>query len=85
MGYVLFVAAYAFWSVLGLPCSILSLGAAIAFGFWRALALVLTGAGFGASLGFLIARHFARDWFTQKVGERFALAQINRAAGEGAW
>jgi uncharacterized membrane protein YdjX (TVP38/TMEM64 family) len=84
-GYLLFIGAYALWAVLGLPCSLLSLGAAIAFGFWRALGLVLCGAAIGAAIGFLIARHFARDWFTQKVGERFALAQINRAVGESGW
>lgn len=84
-GYVGFVVGYGIWCAFGLPGSVLNLGAAVAFGFWRALPLVLLGANFGAVLGFLLSRHFAREWFTQLVGKRMALAQINRAVAESGW
>ena len=84
-GYVVFVVFYAFWIACGLPASVLTLAGAVTFGFWRALGLVLIGAGCGAILGFLFARHVARDWFTEKIGKRMALVQINRAVGESGW
>lgn len=84
-GYVAFIFGYAIWCSLGLPGSLLSLGAAAAFGFWRGLGLVYVGANLAAVCGFLLSRHFARDWFTQVVGKHMALAQINRAVAEKGW
>lgn len=84
-GYALFVAVYALWVAAGLPASIMSLGAAVAFGFWRGLAVVYLGASVGGTLGFLCARYLAREWFTQKVGKTVRLAQINRAVAESGW
>jgi uncharacterized membrane protein YdjX (TVP38/TMEM64 family) len=84
-GYVAFIFGYAIWCSLGLPGSLLSLGAAAAFGFWRGLGLVYVGANLAAVCGFLLSRHFARDWFTQIVGKHMALAQINRAVAEKGW
>lgn len=85
MGYVAFVLGYALWAAIGLPPSILSLGAAAAFGFWPGLTVVLVAADLGALIGFLLARHVARDWFTEVVGKRMAVAQINRAVAESGW
>jgi uncharacterized membrane protein YdjX (TVP38/TMEM64 family) len=84
-GYLAFILGYGLWCAFGLPPAILSLGAAAAFGFWIGLLVVLAGANFGALLAFLMARHFARDWFTRVVGKRMALAQINRAVSERGW
>jgi uncharacterized membrane protein YdjX (TVP38/TMEM64 family) len=84
-GYVAFIFGYAIWCSLGLPGSLLSMGAAAAFGFWRGLGLVYLGANLAAVCGFLLSRYFARDWFTQVVGRHMALAQINRAVAESGW
>jgi uncharacterized membrane protein YdjX (TVP38/TMEM64 family) len=84
-GYVALVFAYAIWCALGLPASIPSLAAAATFGFWRALAIAYFGANLGSVIGFLLSRHVARDWFTELVGKRMALAQINRAVAESGW
>jgi uncharacterized membrane protein YdjX (TVP38/TMEM64 family) len=84
-GYIGFIFGYALWCSLGLPGSVLSMGAAAAFGFWRGLGLVYLGANLAAVCGFLLSRHFARDWFTQMVGKHMALAQIDRAVAESGW
>ena len=84
-GYVGFSFGYALWCSLGLPGSVLSMGAAAAFGFWRGLGLVYLGANLAAVCGFLLSRHFARDWFTQMVGRHMALGQIDRAVAESGW
>jgi uncharacterized membrane protein YdjX (TVP38/TMEM64 family) len=84
-GYLLFILGYGIWCSLGLPASILTLGAAAAFGFWRGLALVLAGATLGAFFGFLMARYVASEWFGKIVGKKMTLAQINRAVAERGW
>jgi uncharacterized membrane protein YdjX (TVP38/TMEM64 family) len=84
-GYVGLIGAYGIWCAFGLPASIPSLAAAATFGFWRAVVIAYFGANLGALIGFLVSRHLARDWFTEIVGKRMALAQINRAVAESGW
>ena len=85
VGYIGLIFAYGIWCAFGLPASIPSLAAAATFGFWRAVMIAYFGANLGALIGFLVARHLARDWFTQIVGKQMALAQINRAVSESGW
>lgn len=84
-GYLIFIVGYSVWCVLGLPASLLSLGAAAAWGFWRGFGVVWIGANLGAMLGFGLARYVARDWFERRLKNHPALAQIDRAVGEGGW
>jgi uncharacterized membrane protein YdjX (TVP38/TMEM64 family) len=84
-GYGIYAGALAVWIAAGMPASVLILGAAVAFGFFRGLAVVVVGANLGGLIGFLAARYAARDWFTQKLGRKMRLAQINRAVGESGW
>jgi uncharacterized membrane protein YdjX (TVP38/TMEM64 family) len=84
-GYIGLIFAYGVWCAFGLPASIPSLAAAATFGFSRAVMIAYFGANLGALIGFLISRHLARDWFTEIVGKRIALAQINRAVAERGW
>jgi uncharacterized membrane protein YdjX (TVP38/TMEM64 family) len=85
LGYIGLIVAYGVWCAFGLPASIPSLSAAATFGFPRALMIAYFGANLGALIGFLVSRHLARDWFTQIVGKRMALAQINGAVAESGW
>jgi uncharacterized membrane protein YdjX (TVP38/TMEM64 family) len=85
VGYLVLICAYGVWCAFGLPASIPSLTAAATFGFSRAVMIAYFGANLGALIGFLISRHLARDWFTEIVGKRMALAQINRAVAESGW
>lgn len=85
LGYVGLILAYAIWCGVGLPASIPSLAAAVTFGFWRAAVIAYFGANLGALIGFTMSRRLARDWFTELVGKRMALAQINRAVAESGW
>jgi uncharacterized membrane protein YdjX (TVP38/TMEM64 family) len=84
-GYLFFILVYAIWVTLGLPASVMSLGAAVAFGFWLGCGVVFAGALLGAMLGFLTARYIAKAWFEKLVSKRIGLAQIDRAVGEGGW
>jgi uncharacterized membrane protein YdjX (TVP38/TMEM64 family) len=85
IGYVGLICAYGVWCALGLPASIPSLAAAATFGFWRGVMIAYFGANLGSLIGFSVSRHLARDWFTEVVGKRMALAQINRAVAESGW
>lgn len=84
-GYLIFIVGYTFWCMIGLPASLLSLGAAAAYGFWRGFGVVWVGANCGAMAGFLLARYIARDWFEQRLKNHSILAQIDQAVGEGGW
>ncbi len=84
-GYALVALGYAAWVTVGLPASVVSLGAAFTFGFWGALVIVAVGANLGSAAGFLVARHLGREWFSRMLEKRVALAQFNEAIVGNAW
>lgn len=67
-GRFFFVVLYASATVLFLPGSMLTLAGGALFGPWLGGALSLAGATIGAGIAFLIARHLAGAWVTQRAG-----------------
>jgi uncharacterized membrane protein YdjX (TVP38/TMEM64 family) len=54
-------------AVLFLPASVLTLGGGALYGLFWGSVYVLIAATLGATISFLIGRHFARNWVTQKL------------------
>ncbi len=69
-GPLLFMAVYAFTSVLFLPGSVLTLAGGALFGPLWGTFYNLTGATIGAALAFLLARYLASAWVEQKTAGR---------------
>ena len=67
---IVFIAIYAAGTVLFLPGSVLTLAAGALFGILPGALYSLIGATLGAVLAFLVARHLAGAWVTQKTGGR---------------
>ncbi len=67
---LLFILIYAIAAVLFLPGTVVTLAGGALFGPVFGTLYNLTGATLGATLAFLIARHLASDWVTQKAGGR---------------
>ncbi|MBF0628478.1 MAG: VTT domain-containing protein [Magnetococcales bacterium] len=82
MGKPAFVGIYALATLLFLPGSLLTLTAGALFGPWLGGLLSLLGATLGASLSFLIARHLAGAWVTEKAGEKLTRL-LNGVDAEG--
>jgi len=65
---VIFMAAYIIATVIWLPGSVFSITGGLLFGPVLGTFYNLTAATIGATLAFLIARHIAADWVTEKAG-----------------
>jgi len=78
-GPVVFVAVYVVACVAFVPASLLTLGAGALFGVVTGVIVVFVGATLGAFGAFLIARHVARDWVSQRVARDPRFAAIDRA------
>lgn len=78
-----FVALYAFATVLFVPGSLFSLAGGALFGPVLGSVLNLIGATAGAMLAFLVARHLAADWVRRRTGPR--LAQIVAGIDAEGW
>ncbi len=81
----LFVLAYALATVVGLPGSPFTLGAAILFGFWKGLAVALLGANLGAAAAFLCTRYLGRNWVAGRLKNRVSLAKVDEAVQRSGW
>ncbi len=82
-GPVIFVAVYAFATVLFLPGAALTLTGGALFGpVWGTL-WNLSGATLGATLAFLIARYLGSDWVTRRTGPR--LRALNDGVSAEGW
>jgi len=78
-GPVVFVAVYVVACVAFVPASLLTLGAGALFGVVTGVIVVFVGATLGAFGAFLIARHVARDWVSQRVARDPRFTAIDRA------
>src|SRR5213594_3191592 len=84
-GICIFIAVYAFATVLLAPGSVLTIGAGFAFGLWKGFLAVSAGATLGASLGFLVARFIAREKIEAIARRNETFRKIDNAIGkEGA-
>lgn len=72
VGWIWFIAIYAFTCITFLPGSVLTVGAGAIYGFWGGTILVATSNMVGAAANFLISRYLARNWIRKKLsGPRF--------------
>ncbi|HMV51668.1 MAG TPA: TVP38/TMEM64 family protein [Blastocatellia bacterium] len=78
VGYVLL---YVATTLLLIPGSLLTIGAAGIFGFWKALAVVLIGANLGALCAFWLTRTFLRGRVARWAAANPKFAALDRAIG----
>ncbi len=78
---VAYVLLYVMTTVLLIPGSLLTIGAAGIFSFWKALAVVLVGANLGALCAFLLTRTFLRERVALWAAGNPKFAALDRAIG----
>ncbi len=66
-GVLAFIVIYNLATVLFMPASLLTLGGGALYGLFLGSVYVLIAATLGATISFLIGRHVARGWVTQKL------------------
>ena len=81
MGYVVFAAVYALFTVLFIPGFILTVGAGAVFGLIPGFLAVSIGSTVGATLAFVLGRFFARDMVAKKIEGNKRFAAIDSAVG----
>jgi uncharacterized membrane protein YdjX (TVP38/TMEM64 family) len=64
-----FIGLYVLATVIGIPGSVLTLGAGALFGLLWGTVYVFIGATLGAIAAFLLARYLWRDWIYQKIAQ----------------
>jgi len=82
---ILFILVYAGATVLGMPGSILTLGAGALFGLVKGTVLASLGSTLGATAAFLLARHAAATWIRQRVPRGGAVERLNREVARSGW
>lgn len=78
VGYVLL---YVITTLLLIPGSLVTAGAAGIFSFWKALMVVFVGANLGALFAFLLTRTFLRERVTLWAADNPKFAALDRAIG----
>lgn len=78
---IAYVLLYVATTVLLIPGSLLTIGAAGIFSFWKALAVVLVGANIGALCAFLLTRTFLRERVALWAAGNPKFAALDRAIG----
>jgi uncharacterized membrane protein YdjX (TVP38/TMEM64 family) len=78
---VVYVLLYVATTLLLIPGSLLTIGAAGIFSFWKALAVVLVGANAGALVAFLLTRTFLRERVALWAAGNPKFAAMDRAIG----
>ena len=76
-----YVLLYVATTLLLIPGSLLTIGAAGIFSFWKALAVVLVGANVGALAAFLLTRAFLRERVARWAVGNPKFAALDRAIG----
>jgi uncharacterized membrane protein YdjX (TVP38/TMEM64 family) len=84
-GPVAFLLIYVAAVVFFVPASIFTVGAGFVYGMFWGSVYVLISAYVAANLTFLIARHFARDWVTERVKSHVKFAAIDEAVAREGW
>jgi uncharacterized membrane protein YdjX (TVP38/TMEM64 family) len=82
---IVFIIIYALGSTCFIPGSVLTLSAGWIFGLVAGTIYVSIGATLGAALSFIIGRHFARDWVSQKLGKNQVFEALNHATAREGW
>ncbi|MGH9801678.1 MAG: TVP38/TMEM64 family protein, partial [Blastocatellia bacterium] len=78
---IAYVLLYVVTTVLLIPGSLLTIGAAGIFSFWKALAVVLAGANLGALCAFWLTRTFLREKVARWAEANPKFAALDRAIG----
>jgi uncharacterized membrane protein YdjX (TVP38/TMEM64 family) len=81
-GYLLFVVAWALFSMACFPVSVLGVSAGALFGPWLGMALVFPAGLAGGSLMFWLGRGLLRGKIRRMIATRPKLAAVDRLAGE---
>lgn len=81
-GPLIVILLYLACTVLLIPGSALTLGAATLFGFWRGLAVVLVGANLGALCAFWLARTLLRTRVQEWAADNPKFTALDRAIGQ---
>ncbi len=78
IGVIVFILIYNLATILFIPGSLLTLGGGAIYGVLWGSIYVFISATLGATIAFLIGRHFARNWVSQKIQAypRFQLIDI---------
>jgi uncharacterized membrane protein YdjX (TVP38/TMEM64 family) len=82
-GIAIFIGVYIVATVLFFPCSILTLGAGVAFGLVNGCIAVSIGSTIGASCAFLVSRYLARDAILKMTANYPSFNAVDRAIGDG--
>ena len=85
LGPVVFVVTYTIATIVFIPGSVLTLGAAAVFGFSWGLLWVTIGSNTGANLAFLMGRYFARDAISKQIDGNQRFEAIDRAVKSDGW
>lgn len=78
---IVYVLVYVATTLLLIPGSVLTIGAAGIFTFWKAFAVVVVGANLGALAAFLLARTFLRERVALWAAGNPKFAALDRAIG----
>ena len=84
-GPVVFIIIFIVAVKLFVPASVFTLGAGFVFGMAWGSVYVLVAAAIAANLTFLIARHFARDWVTRRLGAQPRFKALDEAVAREGW
>ena len=84
-GPVVFIIIFIVAVMLFVPASVFTLGAGFVFGMAWGSVYVLVAAAIAANLTFLIARHFARDWVTRRLGAQPRFKALDEAVAREGW
>jgi uncharacterized membrane protein YdjX (TVP38/TMEM64 family) len=85
LGGVAYFALYVVAALLFMPGSILTLGAGYLFGIAGGMAVVWTAVTSSAAIGFLVARHLARDPVERLARRNARFGAIDEAIGKNGW
>ncbi|NEO87295.1 MAG: TVP38/TMEM64 family protein [Spirulina sp. SIO3F2] len=78
-GGLLFVVAYAVFTALGVPGTILTIAGGVVFGLWWGTLWSVLGATLGAIAAFCLARYLLHDWVQQRFGQHRQLHRFQRS------
>lgn len=82
---VIFILVYAVSCVLFIPASILTFGGGFVFGVIQGSIYVLIGATIGAACAFLLGRHVAQNWVTERMSRNLKFKAIDQAVAKEGW
>jgi len=81
-GALLLAALYVPATVLGIPGSLLTMGAGFAFGLVTGTMAVSVGSTIGGAAAFLVGRYLARGWVEEKLGRSLRFRALNQAVAQ---